>query len=99
MQREAIESAIRERAAGDAAFRDDLVADPAGAIERAFGVAIPASVTLRVVEEASDEVILVLPGGGPLDLAEAELDEFSAAQYLMTGGVQSCAITSSGQCV
>ena len=76
MRREDIEAAIRTRAAEDPAFRADLVADPPDALERAFGVAVPDAIAIRVVEERVDEVVLVLPA--PTGSRPVSDDELSA---------------------
>ena len=87
MQRETIEAAIRGKAVEDAAFRADLISDPSGAIERAFGAGVPDEITLRVIEEAPDEVVLVLPQPlGSSALTEYEMDSIAGAGYYTDGG-------------
>jgi len=84
--RETIESSIRTAAAEDPAFRQALIADPRGAIEERFGVAIPSSASIRVVEEQADEVVLVLPGQHSAELDDAMLEQVASGGYLSESG-------------
>jgi len=78
--RENIENQIREDAAADAAFRAALIADPAAALSERYGAAIPSGISLRVLEESSDEVILVLPSADlATQLSESDLDVAAGA--------------------
>ena len=79
--RETIESSIRAAAAEDPAFRAALTTDPRAAIEERFGVAIPSSASIRVVEEQADEVVLVLPGQHTPELEDAMLDQVASGGY------------------
>ncbi|MEH0072417.1 NHLP leader peptide family RiPP precursor [Pannonibacter sp. Pt2-lr] len=58
-----LEAAIQEKAGTDAAFRAALLANPAAALEQAFGLAVEPGITIRVIEEKPGEVALVLPAG------------------------------------
>jgi len=49
------------RAWSDEAFKALLIADPARAVEAAYGVKLPASFTLTVLEETEDTRYLVIP--------------------------------------
>ena len=84
--RETIETAVRTAAAGDPAFREALTADPRSAIEERFGVAIPSSASIRVVEEQADEVVLVLPGQHSSELDDAMLEQVGSGGYLSESG-------------
>ena len=55
-----IEARINERADEDEDFRAELLTDPRAALSGLFGVEIPETFRLRVVEEASDETVVVL---------------------------------------
>ena len=80
--REGIESAIRNDAAADATFRAALVSDPTAAISERYGAGVPGGITLRVVEESADEVILVLPfDRSAMQLSETDLDIATGAAY------------------
>lgn len=56
---------IQQRSIQDAAFRDSLVRDPAGTLQREFGVTVPAGITVEVHEETEDTVHVVLPPRAP----------------------------------
>ncbi len=58
-----LEAAIQSKAAEDAAFRAALTANPAAALEAAFGLAVQPGISIRVIEEKPGEVALVLPAG------------------------------------
>jgi nitrile hydratase alpha subunit len=65
---------VLDRAERDDAFRQHLVSDPKAAIAEELGVAIPDDVTIRVVEEPPQEVILLLPArSGPGELDDEQL--------------------------
>jgi hypothetical protein len=68
-----IESRIIARAQSDDAYRARLTGgDPTGAIAEELGSPLPEGVSVRVVEEAADEVVLVLP---PATVATQELSD------------------------
>jgi hypothetical protein len=72
MSEQNLKDQLIERAQADAAFRAELVADPKAAIHAAFGVELP--VGMQVVEEAPDEVVLVLPAAERgAEVSDAEL--------------------------
>lgn len=50
-----------QRADRDDQFRAWLISDPRAAASEELGVEIPSALAVKVVEEAPDEVILVLP--------------------------------------
>ena len=81
-----LELAVRMRAAADPTFRTALLADPVAVLAETFKLTIPETVRVRVLEEAADEVVLVLPAAMAADLSEAELAEVAG------GTVQSNAI-------
>ena len=77
-----IETRIRHDAAADAAFRAALISDPVTAISEQYGTGTPDGITLRVIEEGADEVILVLPfDRSALQLSESDLDAATGAAY------------------
>jgi len=65
-------SKIIAKAWRDPAFKAKLMADPHGAIEQA-GIAIPAGLTVKVVENSETHVHLVLPPR-PGELSDASLE-------------------------
>lgn len=73
LSRAEAEQRIRERAASDAEFRDQLKADPRSALASELGVEIPDQVSVHVHEESMSEVHLVLPPAQE-DLSDADLE-------------------------
>jgi hypothetical protein len=53
---------LAARAVRDDEFREALVRDPAGTLEREFGAKVPEGVRIEVHEETDDVVHLVVPG-------------------------------------
>jgi Nitrile hydratase, alpha chain len=70
---------IVAKATKDEAFRKRLLADPKAAIEKEFGVSLPAEVKVQVHENSPSVVNLVLPGAAQLQrtLSPEELDQVS----------------------
>jgi hypothetical protein len=56
-----VELQLIEKAWKDDAFRQALVTDPQGAVERELGAKLPAGIQVRVVAESADTFYLVLP--------------------------------------
>ncbi|MFC5403359.1 NHLP leader peptide family RiPP precursor [Cohnella soli] len=61
MSPETLKVQIIQKAWEDAAFKAALLSDPKSAILDAFGIAIPESIELKVVEETPTTYYLVLP--------------------------------------
>jgi hypothetical protein len=76
-QRNEMQAQLVERAGRDQAFRQELIANPKAVIAREFGLQIPATVEIRVVEETPTTAYLVLPAA-PLragqQLSEQEME-------------------------
>ena len=53
---------LRARAMRDEQFRQSLLRDPKGTLERELGAKIPAGVTIQVHEETENTVHFVVPG-------------------------------------
>jgi hypothetical protein len=56
-----MELQLIEKAWKDAAFRQALLTDPRGAVERELGAKLPAGLQVKVVPETPDTCYLVLP--------------------------------------
>lgn len=80
-KRQEIESRLREDAAVDPAFKEALKTDPERAIRERYGVETPTSISLRILEEARGEVIIILPDSGAVRLTEADLESASGGTY------------------
>ena len=52
---------VIQKAWEDPTFKQRLLSDPKAAIKEALGIVIPDSITLKAVEEGSDEFYLVIP--------------------------------------
>jgi len=52
---------VIQKAWEDPSFKKRLLSDPKAALQEALGVIIPDSVTLKAVEEGSNEFYLVIP--------------------------------------
>lgn len=85
---------LTRRAWQDEAFRDELLRDPRGVVEREFGVRLPENLTLNVHEETADELHFVLPPRpaalagavtGPVDLADRDVEGFMKMADPSTG--------------
>jgi hypothetical protein len=99
-----------DKSVADETFRERLLADPRGALERELGRSLPEGIEVKVVEETPESVYLVLPpkaatsqGGG--ELSERDLEavaggfEDPVRDYPATYGVGStCARTCIGDC-
>ena len=88
--RSEIETTIRRDATTDPTFRAALISDPATAISERYGQDVPRGLTLRVLEEAADEVVLVLPvDRSAMQFSESDLDVINGAAY--TNSCETCA--------
>ena len=61
----------------DPAFHQAILQDPRAALAHAFNVHVPEQMTIRVVEEAPNTLILVLPAALPAvqELSDADLQD------------------------
>ena len=76
-----VDARIREQLEANAGFRDELIQDPRGCLERLVGTSIPESVAISVHEESLTDVHLVIPAFVTNEeLTDADLD-------LVAGGV------------
>jgi hypothetical protein len=63
------------KALKDPKFREELKKDPAAAIEKEFGVKVPAGVKVKIVEDSADSVHLVLPPAKSEEISDKDLDK------------------------
>jgi hypothetical protein len=72
------ERAIVQRSLQDEAFRQRLLDEPKGTLEQELGSALPQGAEVRVVEESSDTIYLVLPSasaiGQGVELSDQDLE-------------------------
>jgi hypothetical protein len=72
-----LQAELVERALRDAGFREELVSNPHGTLERELGVTIPETVRVSVLEESPRHRYLVLPpapSGTERELSDQELE-------------------------
>ncbi len=82
---------LQLRAATDAQFRTELLADPAAVLARE-GIEIPEGVNIRVVESTPDTIVLAIPP----QLAEGvEIDE-DALSETAAGSTPGCFFVTAG---
>jgi hypothetical protein len=76
--RNTVTSQVIDRATRDSAFRQELLQNPKETVERELGVNIPPGIELRVVEETSSTLYLVLPPqamAAGQELSDRELEQ------------------------
>ena len=81
--RQDFEREVITRSGADPAFRAELLADPRAAIKKAYGVDLPPSIELRVVEETPSVFYLVLPLQGE-ELTDEQLAAVAGGTGLAT---------------
>ena len=78
-----VERTLVQRSLEDESFRQKLLDDPRGTLEQELGTQLPEDVEVRVVEEGSDTIYLVLPsvsaGGQGGSLSERDLEAVAGA--------------------
>ena len=57
-----VETRLAQMVAKDDQFREELKADPAGALAKVFGTRLPENLNFQVHEEDPDTVHIVIPG-------------------------------------
>ncbi|PWW05164.1 putative ribosomally synthesized peptide [Paenibacillus cellulosilyticus] len=65
---------IIKKAWEDPQFKEQLLKDPKGAIQEAFGIELPADIELKVVEEAPESYYMVLPAKPEETLAAEKVE-------------------------
>ena len=70
-----LKNQIIEKAWADAAFKQQLLADPAAAIKDTFNLTVPAGIEVAVVEETSSKLYLVIPQN-PADASDDDNLEY-----------------------
>ncbi|MCE2424379.1 MAG: NHLP leader peptide family RiPP precursor [Pseudomonadales bacterium] len=73
---EEMRAQLTEKAIVDADFRQQLLADPKGAIKQEFGVEVPEGINIVVQESDMRTLYIALPAGPDLD--EEQLEAIAA---------------------
>jgi hypothetical protein len=81
-KRAEIERRLIERSLQDEDFRQRLLEDPRGTLEQELGSRLPEGVEVRVVQESTDTIYLVLPsasavGGEGGEISDRDLERLS----------------------
>jgi len=83
------EAEIVQRAIEDGAFRQELVANPKAVIERTLGKKFPDSLSVKVVEEDSDNLFIVIPAAVADELGDDALEDVAGGivhpNYMVKG--------------
>ena len=85
------ETFLIEKADSDTAFWTALLDDPRGTIEQELGVQLPDDINITVLEEAEDEVYIVLPSVSPgmvVEPNDGELDSLYSGGSWSTCGAR-----------
>ncbi|GAB3130268.1 NHLP leader peptide family RiPP precursor [Novispirillum itersonii] len=88
--------AILLRAHRDPRFRSALLANPARALQDAFGITLPPGLTLDVVQETASRSVLVLPlevAQPPGELSDHDLESVAAGNGSASRGPSDSALT------
>jgi Nitrile hydratase, alpha chain len=82
--RDEVERRLIDRSLQDETFRQRLLDDPKGTMEKELGSRLPEGVEVRAVEETADTVYLVLPSASPLgeggELSDQDLEEVAGGR-------------------
>ena len=100
--RAAAEWRLIEKAWKDDGFRKSLIADPKAAVSAELGVSLPASTTVRVVEETPDTFVLVIPARGDAapasHLSGGELERVAGGGWTSPDTYGTCGCTTRPPC-
>lgn len=86
---------LTAKAPAEPAFRQALLKNPKAAVEKEFGVALPAGRKLKVVEENATTNYLVLPATSSDELSEAELEAVAGGWLALFGPMLAAAAAKS----
>lgn len=73
MSEAVLKNQVIQRAWEDPSFKQKLLTDPKAALYEALGIQLPDNITLRTVEEGSNEFYLVIPPSPSSDVLKADI--------------------------
>ncbi|WP_249896916.1 NHLP leader peptide family RiPP precursor [Paenibacillus sp. PK3_47] len=68
-----LKNQVIQKAWEDPSFKQKLLADPKAALFEALGIQLPDNITLKTVEEGSNEFYLVIPPSPSSDVLKADV--------------------------
>lgn len=76
MNRNELQNEVIKKAMSDETFRSEIFKDPKTAIANAFNMTIPESLNIKIIEEDSDTIAIVIPKITD-ELSDSELDSIA----------------------
>lgn len=92
--RETIERELAAKAWQDDAFMDELRSNPKAVIAREYGVTLPDSLDLKVVEESAGTLYLrIPPNPSEIELSDEQLELVAGGEVVVTAIIGTIAIS------
>jgi len=85
MNRIELQEKVIKKAMQDESFREKLLKDPKGTINKEFGLKLPDNFTVKTLEESASTLTLFIPAAQS-ELSEQELDNVAGGDCVLAGG-------------
>jgi hypothetical protein len=86
--REKVEAELAGKAWQDPAFMEELRTNPKAVIAKEYGLQIPDSVELKVIEETPNTIYLrIPPNPGDLELSDEQLEMVAGGEFVVSATV------------